>query len=78
MAVRECLTTEEIYAQFDSEWVVLHTPVTTDTLEVKGGTLIWHTKDKSEVYPDANELPIPRRTVFVYTGRIPTGTVVVI
>lgn len=78
MAVGEFMTTEEIYAQFDSEWVVLKDPITTDALEIKGGIVVWHSKDRDEVYARANEIPVPRHTAFLYTGKIPEGTVVVL
>ena len=77
MAVGEFMTTEEIYAQFDSEWVVLKDPVM-DEYDVKGGVLVAHGKDRDEVYAKANKIPIPRHTAFMYTGKIPEGTVVVI
>lgn len=78
MAVGDFMTTEEIYARFDSEWVVLADPVTTDTLEVTGGILVAHSADRDEVYAKANKIPTPRHTAFLYTGEIPEGTVVVI
>ena len=78
MAMGEFMTTEEIYAQFSSEWVALKDPVTTDTHEVKGGILVAHGRDRDEVYAKANEIPIPRHTAFLYTGKISEGTVVVI
>ena len=78
MVVGEFMTTEEIYAQFDAEWVVLKDPITTDSLEVKGGVLVAHSKDRDEVYAKASEIPTPRHTAFLYTGEIPEGTVFVI
>lgn len=78
MAVGEFMTTEEIYARFDSEWVVLKDPVTNDNHEIKGGILVAHGKDRDEVYDKISDIPIPRRFATMYTGKIPTGTVVVI
>ena len=78
MAVGEFMTTEEIYAQFDSEWVVLADPVISNKQEVKGGILVSHGKDRDAVYDKASEIPAPRDLAFMYTGKIPEGTVVVI
>ena len=77
MAVGEFRTKEEIYAQFDSEWVVLADPVI-ENYDVKGGVLVSHGKDRDEVYDKASEIPAPRDLAFMYTGKIPEGTVVVI
>ena len=74
----EFMTIEEIYAQFESEWVVLSDPVTNDKREVKGGILVSHGKHKDEVYDKASEIPPPHNLAFMYTGKIPEGTVVVI
>ena len=78
MAVGEFMTMEEIYAQFDSEWVVLADPVTSDKQEVKGGILVSHGKDRDEVYDKISEIPVPRHIATMYTGKIPEGTVVIV
>ena len=78
MAVGEFMTAAEIYAQFDSEWVVLKDPVTTESLEVMGGILVAHSTDREEVYAKANEIPVPRHTAFMYTGRMQEGTAIIL
>lgn len=78
MAVGEFMTTEEIYTQFDSEWVVLADPVIADNLDVKGGILVSHGKDRDAVYEKISDIPIPHDFATMYTGDIPEGTVVVI
>ena len=81
MAVGEYMTTEELYAQFDSEWIVLADPVIENS-EVKGGILVSHGKDRDAVYDKASEVPLirnlARNLAFMYTGKIPEGTVVMI
>lgn len=77
MAVGEFMTTEEIYSQFDSEWVVLADPVI-ENYEVRGGLLVSHGKDRDEVYDKASEIPPPHNLAYIFTGKIPEGTVVVI
>ena len=78
MAVGDFMTTEEIYARFDSEWVVLKDPVIADNLEVKGGILVSHGKDRDDVYEKIGDIPVPRHFATLYTGKIPEGTAVVI
>ncbi len=77
MAVGEYMTKEEIYAQFDSEWIVLSDPVM-ENYQVKGGILVAHGKDRDAVYDKMSEIPIPRSIATMYTGKIPKGTAVVI
>ena len=75
------MTTEDLSAQFDSEWIVLADPVIENS-EVKGGILVSHGKDRDAVYDKASEVPLirnlARNLAFMYTGKIPEGTVVMI
>ena len=77
MAVGEFMTKEEIYAQFDSEWVVIADPVI-EHYDVKGGILVAHGKNRDEVYDRISEIPVPRHFATMYTGKIPEGTVVML
>jgi hypothetical protein len=67
----------EIQNRFESEWVLLEDPETTESLEVKSGKVLWHSKDRDEVYRKARELR-PRHSAILYTGRLPEGTAVVL
>ena len=67
----EVLTLAEIYAQFDSEWVLVGDPKTTEDLEVESGTILAHSKDRDEVYRKAIEVPAPKRLAVLYTGPMP-------
>ena len=71
------MTIKEIEAQFESEWVLLEDPRTDEALEVHSGTVLWHGKDREEVYRRAIELR-PRRFAIVYTGKMPRGTEIVL
>jgi hypothetical protein len=73
----EYLTRKEIYERFDAEWVLLGDPKTAKNLEVKGGTVLCHSKDRDEVYRKAIELQ-PKRSAILYTGKIPEGTAVIL
>ena len=71
------MTLEEIEAQFDSEWVLIEDPITDEALNVLGGKVLHHSKDRDEVYRKAVSLR-PKRSAVVYTGEIPEDTAVVL
>ena len=73
----ELMSLVEIQARFDSEWVLLEDPETSDTLEVKSGKVLWHSKDRDEVYRKARELR-PKHSAILYTGKLPEGTAIVL
>lgn len=74
----EVMTLEEIQKHFESEWVLVGDPETTDMLELIRGTILWHSKDRDEVYRQGNKLR-PRHSALLYTGRIPPeGTAIVL
>ncbi len=75
--MNEEMTIEEIESQFDSEWVLIEDPRTDDALNVLGGTVLHHSKDRDEVYRKAVSLR-PKRSAVVYTGEIPEDTAVVL
>ena len=71
------MTIEEIESQFDSEWVLIEDPRTDEALNVLGGKVLHHSKDRDEVYRKAVALR-PKRSAVVYTGEIPEDTAVVL
>ena len=73
----EVLTMAQIEATFDSEWVLIEDPQTDEALQVRGGPVRWHSKDRDEVYHRAIEAR-PKRFAVVYTGKVPPDTVVVL
>ena len=73
----EILTLAEIEARFSSEWVLLEEPKLSDTLDVQGGRVLFHSKDREEVYRKAIELR-PKRFAMLFTGTMPEGTVIVL
>lgn len=73
----EVMSLAEIQARFKSEWVLLEDPETTEFLEVKSGTVLWHSKDRDEVYRKARELR-PKHSAILYTGTLPEEAVVVL
>lgn len=73
----EVMPLSEIQARFESEWVLLEDPETNESLEVKRGRVLWHSKDRDEVYRKARDLR-PRHSAIVYTGTMSDETVVVL
>ena len=68
--MNQSMTLDEMKAHYDSEWVLVEDPELDEDLEVKRGTVLHHSKSRSEVYRKALELR-PRRPAFVFTGRVP-------
>jgi len=75
--MNEEMTIEEIESQFDSEWVLIEDPTTDEHLKILGGRVLYHSKDRDEVYRKAVSLR-PKRSAVVYAGEIPEETVVVL
>ena len=71
------MTLEEIESQFDSEWVLIEDPITDEALNLLGGKVLHHSKDRDEVYRKAVSLR-PRRSAMIYTGEIPEDTAIVL
>jgi hypothetical protein len=67
------LTLEEIRERFASEWVLVGDPQTGEALDLQAGKVLYHSKDRDEVYRKAIELR-PRRCAFLFTGEMPEGT----
>ena len=75
LTMDEILTMAEIEGKFDSEWVLIEDPSTDEFLDVRGGTVRWHGKDRDEVYRRAVQIR-PKRFAIVYTGTMPGDTAI--
>lgn len=75
--MNEPLTIDQIEKRFDSEWILVGDPQTDDSLAVLSGTVLWHSKDRDEVYRKAVELR-PKRFAMLYTGEMPENTAIVL
>ena len=73
----EVMSMERIKADFDSEWVLIENPETTETLEVKGGKVLWHSRDRDELYRKALELK-PKHSAILYLGSMPEDTAIIL
>ena len=71
------MTVAEIESRFNSEWVLVEDPEMSESLEVQGGKVLYHSKDRDEVYRKAVELR-PKRFAMLYTGTIPENTAIVL
>jgi hypothetical protein len=75
--MEEVMTSNDIYARFESEWVLLEDPETTESLEVMGGRVLCHSKDRDEVYRKLLNLR-PKHSAILYTGKLPENTAVIL
>jgi len=77
--VNQEMSLEEIETRFQSEWVLIEDPQTTDTLQVVGGRVLWHSEDRDEVYRKAKELQ-SRHSAILYTGKMkmPKDTAIIL
>ena len=73
----EVLSREEIEQRFVSEWILLEDPETTPMYEVLRGKVLWHSKDRDEVYDKALQLR-PKDSAILYTGTIPDGMAIIL
>ena len=72
------MTVQEMEDCYDSEWILVGDPETTDALEVVKGTVLHHSKDRDEVYRSAIALRPPKRYAVVFTGKMPANTAIVL
>ena len=77
------LTIAQIETQFDAEWILVGNPETNSSLEVQSGKVLWHSKDRDEVYAKALtysrlETLAPKRFAIPYTALIPEDTAIVL
>lgn len=77
IAMSEILSLPDIKERYESEWVLVEDPQLNEQLEVLGGRVLCHSKDRDEVYQKAVELR-PKHSAILYTGTIPQGTAVVL
>ncbi len=63
--------------KYDSEWILLENPDMGEELGIKDGKILWHSKNRDEVYRKARELK-PKHSAVIYTGKLPQDTVIVL
>ena len=75
--MNEQITFVQLAERFDSEWVLLADPVTDERLSVQSGAVLWHSRDRDEVYRKARELR-PQHSAILYLGQMPENTAVIL
>ena len=73
----QVMSLPEIEVQSQSESVLIEDPQTTDTLQVMGGRVLWHSKDRDEIYRKARELQ-PLHHAILYTGKMPKDMAIIL
>jgi hypothetical protein len=73
----DVLTIAGIHSRFVSEWVLVEDPQVNQSLEVQSGKVLFHSKDRDEVYRKALALR-PPRFALLYTGTMPEDTAIVL
>ena len=68
----EFLNQVQIHVRFPSEWVLIGDPQTDESLALKGGVVLFHSKIRDELDRKAIELR-PGRFAVLFTGE-PVGT----
>lgn len=71
------LTVEVMHDLFVSEWILITDPLANEALEVQSGTVLYHSKDRDEVYREAVRVK-PKHFAVLYTGLQPEETAIVL
>lgn len=69
--MNDVMTMAEIESRFPLEWILIGEPQTDQYLRVLGGRVLWHSKDRDEVYRKAIDLPAPKHFAMHYAGPSP-------
>ena len=73
--MNQVMTMTEIETQFDNEWILVEAPVFDSDGEVVRGKVLWHSKDRDEVYRRDLEMR-PRNAAYLYTGPTPENILI--
>lgn len=65
----EMMSMEEIKRRYDSEWVLIEDPQTTEALDVIGGKVLFHSRDREELRKKAMELQ-PEFSAVLFMGEL--------
>lgn len=71
------LSVQEIQVRYDGEWVLIGDPEVDAALIVQRGRVLWHSKNRDEVYRQARLLK-PKHSAFLFVGRLPKDAEVVL
>jgi hypothetical protein len=77
LVMKKVFTIKELEARYSGEWVLLVNPVHNELMEPIRGELIFHNKDRGEVYKEAHKRKDAHTAIF-YVGKLPEDLVVVL
>ena len=75
--MRERCKYAEMQERFDGEWVLVGDPDLDEFLRVTAGEVLWHSKDRDELYRKARELR-PRESAILCFSEIPQDVAVIL
>ncbi len=75
--MKEILSFSEIKKRYDAEWLLIGDPETYDDFSIKQGVVLWHSKDRDEVYRKARQIR-PSHSAILYTGKLPDDVAIVL
>lgn len=73
----DILSYTEMKERFNSEWVLIENPETDDNFFIRQGKVLWHSKDRDEVYRKAREMH-PVHSAILFTGQLPDNVAVIL
>jgi hypothetical protein len=74
----ELMTVAEMEAAYPGEWLLILEPESNEFNQLLRGRVVFHSKDRDEMYRKAIELPAPKRFATRYTGTLPPDTAIVL
>jgi hypothetical protein len=75
--MKKILTMTQLESRYSGEWVLLVNPVQNKNSEIMRGKLVFHSKDRHEVYKEAHKRKDAHTAIF-YVGKLPEDLVVVL
>jgi hypothetical protein len=75
--MKDVLTISQIETKYDSEWVLVQNPATNSLMEVISGKVLFHSKDRDEVYRKAVKLR-PKKFAMLHIGKLPKDTAIIL
>lgn len=73
--MNSALTISEMQRQFADEWILVEDPQSDAALKVQSGRVLFHSRDRDEVYRQAIALHPPRFAI-LFTGKPQTTEIV--
>lgn len=75
--MKRVLTMREVESKYSGEWVLLVNPKHDKLMRVTRGELVFHSKDRDEVYQKAQKRG-DAHTAVLFVGKLPEDLVVVL